>query len=333
MATNSCLTAGPVDERRGGDRACTRVLLVDADLETALVRRGGVARCGDLRRVCSRSAISHAVATGEIVRERRGSYAFPTAQDGRRAAIRLTAVASHVSAAAHWGWAMKHRPDRPWVTVPVNRKVTRTDQNAHRISWRDLDAHDVVDGIVTGPLRTVLDCCVALPFDEALAVADSALRSGMVTRRELVDAADTHPARGRRRVRQVARHASAEAANPFESVLRAICLDMWGLCVLPQVEIEGPGFFARVDLADPTLRIVVEADSFEFHGGRKQLKDDCQRYDELVALAWVVLRFAWEQVMFEPDWVRRILQAVVDQRCVTRSQRRTKASAKRELVA
>jgi len=64
-------------------------------------------------------------------------------------------------------------------------------------------------------------------------------------------------------------------------------------------------------LADVRLRIVIEADSFAFHGVREQLRKDCWRYDELVSRGWVVLRFAWEQVMFAPEWVREILVQAV----------------------
>ena len=110
---------------------------------------------------------------------------------------------------------------------------------------------------------------------------------------------------------RIARHGSALTANPFESVLRAICLGVPDLGGVPQVEIADETFYARVDLPDVRLRIVVEADSFAFHGAREQLRHDCWRYDELVARGWVVLRFAWEQVMFAPNWVRSILVEAV----------------------
>ncbi|MEP6631863.1 MAG: DUF559 domain-containing protein [Lapillicoccus sp.] len=281
------------------------------DLLGELTRLGGVAGHAELVAASSRRSLEQALAGGHVVRDARGRYAFPTADDGRRAAHRLYGVSSHLSAAAHWGWSTKVPADRPWITVPRNRTVPTAEQKAVHVSWRRLDPADVVEGWVTGPLRTVLDSAVTLPFDEALAVADSALRSGSVTGGELVGAAETHPPRGRARVTRVARHASVEAANPFESVLRAICLEVPGLEVIPQVEIADEGFFARVDLADTRLRIVIEADSFAFHGGRDRLRHDCWRYDELVARGWVVLRFAWEQVMFAPEWVRRILVEAV----------------------
>ena len=102
--------------------------------------------------------------------------------------------------------------------------------------------------------------------------------------------------------------ADGSAANPFESALRAVCLEIDGLMVRPQVRIGS----ARVDLADEDLRIAMEADSFEWHGGRSALRCDAQRYNQLVVAGWVVLRFAWEDVMFYPDEVRAVVASAVN---------------------
>jgi very-short-patch-repair endonuclease len=56
---------------------------------------------------------------------------------------------------------------------------------------------------------------------------------------------------------------------------------------------------------------VLEADSFEWHGGRTQLRLDARRYNLLVTNGWWVLRFAYEHVMFEPDCVREMVVAMV----------------------
>jgi very-short-patch-repair endonuclease len=56
---------------------------------------------------------------------------------------------------------------------------------------------------------------------------------------------------------------------------------------------------------------VLEADSFEHHGHRSALARDCQRYSELTSRGWLVLRFAWEHVIFDPAWVAgRVGEAV-----------------------
>jgi very-short-patch-repair endonuclease len=108
-------------------------------------------------------------------------------------------------------------------------------------------------------------------------------------------------------VRRVARAARPEAANPFESVLRAIALDVPGLSVEPQRVIHGRRVWARPDLVDEDLRIVLEADSFAWHGGREALDRDASRYNRLAVEGWLVLRFSWEAVMFRPDEVREVL--------------------------
>jgi very-short-patch-repair endonuclease len=102
-------------------------------------------------------------------------------------------------------------------------------------------------------------------------------------------------------------------------VLRAIALEVRGLRVQPQYEVRRPGFYARVDLADELLRLVIEAESWTFHSGRKAFDRDCRRYNALVVGGWRVVRFTWEQVMFDPEYVRSVLQALVDERSGARS--------------
>ncbi len=67
----------------------------------------------------------------------------------------------------------------------------------------------------------------------------------------------------------------------------------------------------RPDLVDDDLGVAIEADSFEWHGGRAALSKDARRYNLLVVGGWLVLRFSWEDVMFHPDYVREVLVAVV----------------------
>jgi very-short-patch-repair endonuclease len=70
-------------------------------------------------------------------------------------------------------------------------------------------------------------------------------------------------------------------------------------------------FTARPDLVDERLWLVLEADSFEWHGKRSALASDARRYNLLVVRGWIVLRFSYEDVMFQPDEVRRVLLAAV----------------------
>ena len=287
--------------------------------QTALRRLGGIARRDQLRALAHWRQIDTALVDGSVVRTAHGWYSLPIAEVGRLEAMRLSGTASHLTAANHWGWAVKHTPDVPHVTVRSKRSLPAGSGVGVVLHWRDLAAEDIVDGWVTTKERTVIDCCLDLPFDEALAVADSALRSGL-KRAAVLERAEWLGPRQLAKVRRVVGAASHRPANPFESVLRAIALGVRGLEPDPQHRIRRDDFYARVDLADPELGIVLEADSFEFHGKRSAMRRDCKRYDELVARGWLVLRFTWEQVMFEAEWVASVIRRTVSLRLAERGQ-------------
>ncbi len=252
---------------------------------------GGTSNYRQLVALSGRRDVAKAVERGVIVRTSRGCYALPEGDEAVAAAHACGGILSHASAALGWGWAVKTVPDRPHVTVPVKRKITRDVTGIH-LHRRDLLPEQITDGR-TGRDLTLEQCLRSLRFDEALAIADSALRSGYSAERLRALSVDARGP-GSAMLRKVAHAADGSAANPFESVLRAICIDVPGLEVRPQVRIGA----ARVDLADEHLRLVLEADSFTWHGDRRALRRDAQRYNRLVVDGWVVLRFAWEDVMF-----------------------------------
>ena len=262
----------------------------------------------------SRRRLRTSVSRGDIVRVGRNRYALPTASAGLRAAGKVSGLVSHRSAAALHGWEIAFQPDRPEVVVPRNRNVEPRRRAGMQLRWRVVHP-DEHDGRVTGHYRTVLDCARDLPFAEALAIADSALRHGDIDKDRLIELALQVPTTGRQKALRVATAADARAANPFESVLRAIALSVPGLRVEPQVLLQERGFSGRPDLVDRHLRLVLEADSFAWHGSRKALKRDCERYNALVIRRWFVLRFSYEHVMFEPDYVRDVLVWFVEGPC------------------
>lgn len=275
-------------------------------------RLGGVCSWRELRRAVHWRHIAAALADGSLVRLGRGLYGLAEAADARTIARRMTGVVSHRTAALHWGWKVKSSPDLPDVTVPRNRNLRRSTRDLATVHWRSLALDDMADGWVATQVRTVIDCCLDLPFDEALAVFDSALRA-RVRIRDVIKARGGLGKIQRSRVERVARAASAKAANPFESVLRALAIEAGG-CFEAQHRVRYDDFYARVDLGDGDLEIVLEAESFEFHGDQAALRRDCRRYTELGARGWLVLRFTWEQVMFDQDWVRRMIGKAVRRR-------------------
>jgi len=218
---------------------------------------GGSAR----RKVLSRSvgwrSLKRAVADGEVVRCGTG-YALARTGVPRQRATQLRGVRSHATAAEHWNLALPPAKDRR-VQITIPRKAQRADVPRDvRLRYRDLDVHEV-DGDVTTPLRTVLDCLIDETLRVALSVGDSALRQGLVSFDELVEAVEAR--RGPGSVRAGARLAmlDARAENAFESSCRAILLESGITGFEPQVGIRRRRqWVGRVDLAHRHLRIVIE---------------------------------------------------------------------------
>lgn len=276
-----------------------------------LVRLGGTATTQQLRLAAVHwRHIDAALEAGLVARTSHGHYCLAGTEAARTAAHRLGAAASHTTAALHWGWKVRLPSPEPHVTVRAKRSLPSGASDGVVVHWRDLEADDVADGWVTTPVRTVIDCCLDLPFADALSVADSARRDGMRPA-DVCARSEWLPRRQRDRVARIMAASDARAAGPFESSLRAIALGVAGIVVEPQVRIRYEDFYARVDLADEELRLVLEADSHEFHSGRKGFDRDCRRYNGLVTRDWLVLRFTWEQVMFEPDVVHRDISDIV----------------------
>lgn len=276
-----------------------------------LRRVGGWCRAADLASVCGRTAVERALARGEVVRVARGRYALAALPDPWTSAARLGGVVSHTSAARFWRLAVLNHPDQAHVTLTRSRsRVAAAGAVLHWSKLHEADVHMRLP--VTAPLRTVLDCARTLPFGEALATADSALKARVIHEEELRRAAANLRGPGARRARRVATWADGRAESGLESMLRAIFVDHRIRSFTPQYVIrDDSGFVARVDLAHPVRRLVAEADSFQHHGHRTALVRDCERYDELFVRGWGVLRFAWEHVMFRPDWVAAIVKAAV----------------------
>jgi very-short-patch-repair endonuclease len=287
-----------------------------------LQRSGGSASFADLSGRVSARSIRAALAAGRILRVARGVYALPIEAADLTVARVNGGVLSRESAALHHGFAVVTRPLIPHVTVnrTQRRRKTELDCIMHRTEqWPATIADDETAGEempqpaerVTSPRRTVLDCARYLPFGEALAIGDSALRSGKVQADLLAKDAQGLRGPGRRQAMRVVAAMDDRAESALESMLRARVIQAGLTGFVPQYQIRDGRFFARVDLANPFLRIVLEADSFAFHGTRAALRRDCRRYVNLARLGWVLLRYSWEDVILDDAWVGESLTAVV----------------------
>lgn len=269
---------------------------------------GGVARLDQLRRVgLGPAAVSRAVSEGRVERLAPGRFGLASAQEAHRAAMRLGGSVGCLSAALEHRWPVLVEPDRPWVAVPNKRHLSAARRRGVHVLWND----DATGG-VTSPLVTVLDCLRRLTATQALAVADSALRSGVVDPDELCLAAMRLRGPGSTAAQRLAPAASPLAQNPLESAARAIALDVPGLDLVPQVPIRLStlGVTVHPDLVDERLGIVVETEGWLYHGMPEQFALDLERYTALVVEGHLVLRFGHEHVVRRPVWVRDCLESI-----------------------
>jgi very-short-patch-repair endonuclease len=291
-----------------------------ADVVEVLQRAGGSATYAQLRQYVSGRGLRVALKKGRIRRVAKGVYALPLDLSALTVARSYGGVLSHESAAEHHGLDVVTTPLRPHVTIARHRGRRRS-RLACTLHWGDVAE---LDGATT-PVRTVLDCARTLPFCEALAIADSALRKGLVTRDELLAAAVAVRGPSRARVIKVAEAADPRAASALESVLRGRLVTAGWRGFVPQFVIADDDFFARVDLALPELRLALEADSFAYHASREALRRDCRRYVNLAMRGWTLLRFSWEDVVLDEEWVAYAMSAVRDGRGAMQNPRKRAA--------
>lgn len=267
-------------------------------------RAGGTIARTELLALAPRRQVDAAIAAGELARSGRSLITLPGIAEAVSAARSTGGVISGLSAARHHHWKVKNEPRTPVITVPRNRGRPREGLSLVR---RDLAAADH-DGLALTPVATVVDCARSLPLDEALAVADSALRARAVTPEALAIAAGSLCRTDRERVLRVAAVADRRSANPFESVARAIALGVPGLTVEPQGWVGGAD---HSDLVDRRLRIAIECDSWEHHSDERAWRYDVRRYTRLTIEGWLVIRLLWKDVMVRQDRVHDVLAAAV----------------------
>lgn len=281
------------------------------DLISQVTVLGGVCDRATLIRLRSADEVDEALRKGTLQRDARGRYSLATTRPAIRTANRVSGILSHRSAAQYWGWGQKAPPQVPDVTFPRERVVDPRLRKVLIPHWSVLHADDI-EGPVTSPSRTLVDCMRNLPLDESLPIVNSAIRADDFTTSEVADLAEATRGRGRARICAVAAVATGKAFNPFESVLHAQALLVPGLDVVPQLPVKVPGSQTlHPDLADPVLRIALEAEGFQWHGNPAALTRDCRRYNTLTQLGWHVIRFSWYLVMYEPAYVHQTLLSAV----------------------
>lgn len=256
------------------------------DLETFLSRRAGVARTSKLRRAgFSRNSIEKAVASGRIVRLRRGVYSLSREAGVLGMALQYNALVTCLSAAPIYGLWTLNKAGAPHLSSGHKKTPPGTFTHGRcshpRHPWLP----------IAGLADVLIHALRCLPEIEALVMVQCAAQSGDVTvdflRRKL-------PGNRNARARAVLDWVIPRADSLLE-VLANYHFRRAGLQVRRHVEVPGVG---EVDfLVEECL--VVETDGAT-HLEPRQVKKDRKRNNATVAGGYLVLRFGYDDVVHHP---------------------------------
>ncbi|MFC7485545.1 hypothetical protein ACOCJ7_03390 [Knoellia sp. CPCC 206453] len=229
------------------------------------------------------------------------------------AAVRLTkdAIVSHASDAALLGLPHPtHPPARVSMTLMDDSRTLRADSWRRflrgAIPYEHVEIRDGSPRLVRA--RTVIDCARQLHPRDALAIADGALRAGMVTHTSLLEMRRFQ--RGWPGVTQsndILMLADGRRENWLESA-SAWSAHRWGLPIaIPQVNIVDPDgcLVGRCDALWPDEGVVGEADGVEKYlidgatseAVKRRLDDEQVREEGFVGLGLGVVRWTPRQAM------------------------------------
>lgn len=232
------------------------------------------------------------VASGELVRLRRGLYASPHLAAPIRQAIAVGGRVTCVSAAEQFGlWTPPdpglhvHLPrDRSRIRdINGRRPVTSPSAGLIRHWWSIDDEPTATSTSIWDALAHVLRC---QPREVSVAVLDSAVHLGVITSKDACRAIRGAP----HRTGLAESDLDGRAESGIESLVRLALHDA-GLRVDVQVVVPGVG---RVDLLVEG-RVVVEVDGRRWH--HNQQARDYPRDLELIRHGFVVVRVDYAQVL------------------------------------
>ena len=222
------------------------------------------------------------------------------------------AVLSHAAAAAHWG-LRRSGGGAVDVTVPAGGgRSRRRGIRVHRSITLNADQRTVHDGIpVSAVARTLIDLADSYDRRTAERAVDQAEVLHLFDLASLQRAIAGNPGRRGSAVLRGILDAYAVGAGLTESELEDEFLRLCDRFVIPRPETQvqiGPD---RVDFLWREQRLVVEADSWRWHGGRDAWESDRKRDIRLQRLGLRVARFSYLRVFREPQTVAEDLKALL----------------------
>jgi very-short-patch-repair endonuclease len=285
--------------------------LAIASMQWGVVSRSQLGDAG-----LSRDLIDHWLRAGRLQPLRRGVYAVGHAilrREGRWLAAVLAcgpgAVLSHRSAAAHWALLPT---SHAMVDVIASRsRANRSGIRVHRarsLDARDTTTHEAIP--TTTVARTLLDVAALVRADRLERVFAQALALRIYDHTAITDVLQR--ANGHRGKRALA-EATAREPKHTKSDWEARMLELIRRAQLPEPLVNhtliAPDHGScTVDFYWPQHNLVVETDSWRFHGTRVAYETDRARDAALIAAGYRVLRFTWQT---NDDTIQRRLRALL----------------------
>jgi hypothetical protein len=272
---------------------------------------------------------------GEWVTLRRGVYAEQpllaevATDDERRHALAVAAlllvlahpaVAASHSAARILGLEFLNWPPDELVVASSHPKVRgeRRDGYVLRLAGLPENQLRVRHGVpITAAARTVVDLAGELPFKDAVVLADSALRLGRASMRQLREVLhDCSGWPGTRAAQEVVAFADKKSGSVLESVSRVGFREQ-GLPA-PQTQVAiGDEWeqYGEVDFLWDEFNVIGEADGlakYEPDGRRStrdKIKAEKRREERLLDAGYEIVRWGWEDATDPPRLARRLRAA------------------------
>lgn len=216
-------------------------------------------------------------------------------------------VLSHFSAARLWGMRIPGRSGKLVHLTTTRHQRGGSGVLVHRTRRIGPADVTVVRGIpVTTVARTLVDCADLLTYPELRQLADHGVRLDA----EAVRGAQER-APGRRGAGRVNRllGSGIRTRSKLERAMRRLCRDAG----LPQPLINEVILGYECDAVWPATRLIVEVDGGEFHAPKPAREADYERNAALAVAGWRVIRFTYDQVVFEPRLVAARLHALLRQ--------------------
>jgi hypothetical protein len=287
------------------------------DRQIALLARrqhGYVTRPQVLALGLSRQSVVRRVQAGRLIPVHAGVYALghqPTLpQDQAFAAVLASgdgALLSHATAATVWG--ISKRWTTPFhVTVASARRRAGIQMHRGKLHPRDFDRQ--LDLPVTSPARTLLDNAPELTDKALTRAVNDLLRSHFLVLEDLAATLDRHPRhRATPRLHEFVEAPTGPTASEFEDAFSAFCRRF----ALPQPLCNATVAGYEVDAYFPMERVIVELDSWRFHGSRASFESDRERDAAVLTLGIVTVRITWSRLIKTPEReaarLRKILEA------------------------